>query len=158
MPKEPKATGDVLASKARLAAYSGEKPMPISRAAQMATGVPNPAAPSKNVPKQKAIKRACIRRSGEIAATLPFDDLELPGANRQVEQEDRRQDDPADGHQAKAGAVGGGRQRRRSRHPEHADSNGQGGRQSGKGGAWGRGAADQKPQQYEDRQAGHERR
>ncbi len=35
----------------------------------MATGVPNPAAPSRNVPKLKAIKRACIRRSGEIALT-----------------------------------------------------------------------------------------
>ena len=43
--------------------------MPISSAAEMATGVPKPAAPSKNVPKLKAINRACIRRSGEMAAT-----------------------------------------------------------------------------------------
>ena len=43
--------------------------MPINSAAEMATGVPKPAAPSRNVPKQKAISRACMRWSGEMAAT-----------------------------------------------------------------------------------------
>ena len=44
-------------------------PSPISSAAEMATGVPKPAAPSRNVPKLKAISRACILWSGEIAVT-----------------------------------------------------------------------------------------
>ena len=72
VPKAPKATGEVLASSARPAAYSGGKPMPINIAAEIATGVPKPAAPSRNVPKEKAIKRACTRRSGEMAATERF--------------------------------------------------------------------------------------
>ena len=43
--------------------------MPINSAAEMATGVPKPAAPSRKVPKAKAISRACTRWSGEMAAT-----------------------------------------------------------------------------------------
>src|SRR5262245_5544295 len=50
VPSAPKATGEVLANSASPAAYSGEKPSPISSAAEMATGVPNPAAPSTNEP------------------------------------------------------------------------------------------------------------
>ena len=69
VPRAPKATGEVLANSASPAAYNGEKPMPIINAAEMATGVPNPAAPSRNVPNEKAISRACIRRSGEMAVT-----------------------------------------------------------------------------------------
>src|SRR5450432_900021 len=55
VPSAPNATGDVLAINARPAAYKGEKPRPIISAALMATGVPKPAAPSMNVPKEKAI-------------------------------------------------------------------------------------------------------
>ena len=58
VPSAPKATGEVLASSARPAAYSGLKPAPIISAAEMATGVPKPAAPSTNAPKQKAISSA----------------------------------------------------------------------------------------------------
>ena len=38
----------------------------------MATGVPNPAAPSINAPKQKAISKSCKRRSGVMPATECF--------------------------------------------------------------------------------------
>jgi hypothetical protein len=65
VPSAPKATGDVLANSDRPAACNGRKPAPISSAAEMATGVPNPAAPSTKAPKQKAIKSACKRRSGD---------------------------------------------------------------------------------------------
>ena len=46
VPSAPNATGDVFASSASPAAYSGRKPAPSSSAAEMATGVPKPAAPS----------------------------------------------------------------------------------------------------------------
>jgi hypothetical protein len=69
VPNAPNATGEVFANKAKPAAYSGENPRPIINAAEMATGVPKPAAPSTNVPNENAINSACIRRSGEMAAT-----------------------------------------------------------------------------------------
>ena len=68
VPSAPKATGAVLAISDRPAAASGEKPRPIRIAAVTATGVPKPAAPSKNAPKQKAISRSCSRRSGVTSA------------------------------------------------------------------------------------------
>ena len=69
VPRAPKATGDVLASSASPAACSGLKPAPISSAAEMATGVPKPAAPSMKAPKQKAISSACMRRSADRPIT-----------------------------------------------------------------------------------------
>jgi hypothetical protein len=39
------------------------------RAPEIATGVPNPAAPSMNAPKLKAMRIAWMRRSLEIDAT-----------------------------------------------------------------------------------------
>ena len=50
VPKAPKATGAVLARRARPAAWSGGKPSPMRMVPQTATGVPKPAAPSKNAP------------------------------------------------------------------------------------------------------------
>ena len=61
VPSAPNATGAVLAISVRPAASSGGKPAPISRAPEIATGVPNPAAPSTNAPKQNAINNAWIR-------------------------------------------------------------------------------------------------
>ena len=58
VPSAPKATGAVLPISDNPAAGSGLKPRPISIAAEIATGVPNPAAPSTNAPKQKAINSA----------------------------------------------------------------------------------------------------
>src|SRR5437868_3474135 len=56
---EPNATGAVLANKHILAAKNGRNPRPTSIAAEMATGVPNPAAPSIKALKANAIKSAC---------------------------------------------------------------------------------------------------
>src|SRR5487761_2696501 len=58
VPMEPNATGDVFASRQRLAAKNGRNPRPVSIAAATATGVPNPAAPSMNAPNAKAISNA----------------------------------------------------------------------------------------------------
>ena len=40
----------------------------MSNAAVIATGAPNPAAPSMNAPKQKAMRITCTRASGAIPA------------------------------------------------------------------------------------------
>ena len=53
VPSAPNATGAVLAISDRPDAASGEKPRPIRIAAVTATGVPKPAAPSKNAPKRE---------------------------------------------------------------------------------------------------------
>ena len=65
VPIAPNATGAVLAINARPAASRGGNPSPSSSAAEIATGVPKPAAPSMNAPKEKAIRSACIRRSAD---------------------------------------------------------------------------------------------
>ena len=72
IPREPKATGDVLATKQRTAAYNGLNPSPTSIAAVIATGAPKPAAPSRNAPKEKPIRRACSLRSLVMAAIESF--------------------------------------------------------------------------------------
>ena len=48
----------VLAMSVRPAAMSGGKPRPMSSADEIATGVPNPAAPSISAPKAKAMRSA----------------------------------------------------------------------------------------------------
>ena len=58
MPMLPNATGAVLASRHRPAAWRGRNPRPIIMAAVMATGVPKPAHPSMNAPNEKAMSRA----------------------------------------------------------------------------------------------------
>ena len=60
----PKATGAVLAMSDNPLAWIGEKPSWRSNAAVIATGAPNPAAPSINAPKQKAMRITWIRGSG----------------------------------------------------------------------------------------------
>ena len=74
-------------------------------AAATATGVPNPAAPSMNAPNAKAISSACRRRSVGQAADRVLDDFELAGLERDAVEQDRREDDPADGKQAERRAV-----------------------------------------------------
>ena len=54
VPSAPNATGAVLAMSDSPEAASGVNPSPIRMAAVTATGVPKPAAPSKNAPKQNA--------------------------------------------------------------------------------------------------------
>ena len=69
VPSEPNATGAVLPMSASLAASRGRNPSPMSSAPLIATGAPNPAAPSMKAPKLKAINSAWIRRSPETPAT-----------------------------------------------------------------------------------------
>ena len=64
----PNATGAVLATSARTAAFSGRKPSAISMTLLMATGVPKPASASINAPKQNAMMIACTRMSSLTAA------------------------------------------------------------------------------------------
>ncbi len=68
VPMAPNATGAVLAMRFSVAAWKGSKPSPIMNAPAIATGVPNPAAPSRNAPKQNATSRSCSRRSGVMRA------------------------------------------------------------------------------------------
>ena len=77
-PSAPKATGAVLAMSDRPEAASGVKPRPIRIAPVTATGVPKPAAPSKNAPKQKAISSSCRRRSSVIPLMLSCSTLNSP--------------------------------------------------------------------------------
>src|SRR4029079_15298316 len=63
VPSAPKATGAVFAMSESADASSGGNPSPMSIAPVTATGVPNPAAPSKNAPKQNAISSSGSRRS-----------------------------------------------------------------------------------------------
>src|SRR6266699_2211035 len=72
VPIAPHATGDVLAIKLSAAAWNGLNPRPIMKAPAIATGAPNPAAPSMNAPKQKATSRSCNRRSAVMPATDSF--------------------------------------------------------------------------------------
>ena len=68
VPSAPNATGAVLPINDSPAAGSGLNPRPISIAAEIATGVPKPAAPSMNAPKLKAISSAWMRRSSASPA------------------------------------------------------------------------------------------
>ena len=63
MPRDPNATGAVLATRASTAAVTGSKPRPASIDALIATGAPNPAMPSMSAPKQNATRRHWTRRS-----------------------------------------------------------------------------------------------
>ena len=96
VPSAPNATGAVLPISASPAAGSGLKPRPISMAAEIATGVPNPAAPSMKAPKLKAISSTWMRRSSARPAIVCLHDFELPGVDGDVVDEDRAQHDPAD--------------------------------------------------------------
>ncbi len=72
VPMAPHATGEVLAIRLSAAAWNGLNPRPIMNAPAIATGAPNPAAPSMKAPKQNATNKTCSRRSGVIRATESF--------------------------------------------------------------------------------------
>ena len=78
VPMAPKATGAVLPISDRPAACSGRNPSPMSMAAQMAIGVPNPAAPSMNAPKLNAISSSWMRRSTASPAMVRRTSSNLP--------------------------------------------------------------------------------
>ena len=78
VPRAPKATGAVFAIRQSTAEESGLKPRPTIMAPAMATGVPNPAAPSMKAPKEKAISSAWILRSPESLVMLSLTISNLP--------------------------------------------------------------------------------
>ena len=63
VPSAPNATGAVLAIRESPEAAKGAKPRPMSSAPVTATGVPNPAAPSKKAPNANATSSSCSRAS-----------------------------------------------------------------------------------------------
>ena len=63
IPAAANATGALLARRQRIAAARASKPRLTRMAAEIATGVPNPAAPSRNAPKANAMNSAWRRRS-----------------------------------------------------------------------------------------------
>ena len=75
---DPNATGAVLASKHTAAAKNGENPRPVSMVAATATGVPNPAQPSMNAPKAKAMSIICRRPSSVRWPMESFKILNFP--------------------------------------------------------------------------------
>ena len=72
VPIAPQATGAVFAIRFSAAAWKGRNPKPIMKAPAIATGAPNPAAPSMKAPKQKATSSTCSRRSGVMLAIDSF--------------------------------------------------------------------------------------
>ena len=69
-------------------------------AAQIATGVPAPAAPSRNAPKQKAISTACNRWSGDKPGHRHLDALvNAARLHRDVVEQHRADQHVADGQQ-----------------------------------------------------------
>ena len=72
VPIAPQATGAVLAIRQSRAAWNGRNPRPTRNAAEIATGAPNPAAPSRNAPNEKATSTAWSRRSPESRAIEAF--------------------------------------------------------------------------------------
>ena len=72
VPIAPQATGAVLAIRQSKAAWNGRNPSPTRNAAEIATGAPNPAAPSMNAPNEKATSTAWSRRSPESRAIDAF--------------------------------------------------------------------------------------
>ena len=97
VPSAPKATGAVLAMSDRPDAASGEKPRPISIAAVTATGVPNPAAPSKNAPRREGDEQELQTPVVADRADRALQDLELALLVRELVEKDDVEDDPADG-------------------------------------------------------------
>ena len=107
VPSAPKATGAVLAMSERPEAASGRKPSPMRMAAVTATGVPNPAAPSKNAPEgegdEQELKAAVAGDPGQAG----LEDGEMAFLRGQGVEEDDVQDDPADREEPVGGAENG---------------------------------------------------
>src|SRR6266540_3375850 len=108
VPMAPQATGDVLAIRLSAAAWNGRKPRPIMKAPAIATGAPNPAAPSMQAPVGRDARHRLLH------------DLELAGEDGNVVEVDRRQNDPGDFQHAEADAVQKTHPRERERHPKDA--------------------------------------
>ena len=94
---------------------------PTRKAAEIATGAPKPAAPSMKAPKEKAdqdrLDPAVAREPGDRR----LHDLELPGRDREVVEEDRRDDQPDDPEQREDHPDARPGEDQLDRHPEDAD-------------------------------------
>jgi hypothetical protein len=93
-------------------------------AAEIATGAPNPAAPSMKAPKENAMMSAGAfdRRS---RGDRVLHDLEGAARDRDVVEKDRGEDDPGDLHQAEGDSVEKARARERHGHAERKDGDDQ---------------------------------
>ena len=90
-------------------------------AAEIATGVPKPAAPSMKAPKQNAISSTWMRRSLPTPGDGVLDDFEIAGFDGDVVDEDGAQNDPADREQSIGGAHQGGGAGQLRRHSKDQD-------------------------------------
>jgi hypothetical protein len=93
----------------------------------MATGAPNPAAPSRKAPKEKAGLHAVV---GGEPRDRPLHDVEGPGLERELIEKHGRYDDPANGKEAEGGSVDGGGQGGVGRHADDSHGDGQSGGQA----------------------------
>jgi hypothetical protein len=94
--------------------------------AQTATGVPKPAAPSKNAPKAKAI--------GSDACQTVLQLSESAGSHGELIQEQDREDDPTDREESVGGTVAGREKRETHRHVKDHESDCERGSKAGEGG------------------------
>ena len=99
-----------------------------------------------------------MRWSAESLITDRFMTSRAPASTRELVEEHRRHDDPADGKKPEGGPVEGGGQGRVGRHADNSHGDCQGGGKACSGGRVGRPARPrQKPQQGHQRQRRHER-
>ena len=154
----PKATGAVLATRATAAALTGRMPTAISITAVTATGVPKPASASSSAPKQKAIRIAWTRWSGDTERERPAQHQVVAGELGEPEDPDRRQHDVDDREEPEGTSLGGGDERLAGRHPEEGDGDHDGDDEAGEPGL--PGLPLQCSEEHEERdegQGGHER-
>src|SRR5712692_3358271 len=104
------------------------------KAPAMATGAPNPAAPSMNAPKQNATSKTCRRRSAVIPATDSFMISNWPVSTENVIEINGRQHDPSYLQQTKGDAVPEAHGSQCQRHLEDEDGH-HDGRQGARNGA-----------------------
>ena len=107
-------------------AASGEKPKPINIAAVTATGVPKPAAPSKNAPKLKAMKQQLQATIVGDVTDAALENFELALLVGELVEKDHVENDPADRPQAVAGTVDRCHQSHADRHAEDEDGDQEG--------------------------------
>jgi hypothetical protein len=94
VPMAPQATGAVLAIRFNTAAWMGSNPNPIMNARQWPPARRSRPHPRYECAEAKRDQQSCNRRSGVMAATDCFADLELAGFNRNVVEKNSGDDDP----------------------------------------------------------------
>ncbi len=123
VPRAPNATGAVLAMSDSPEAASGEKPRPMRMAAVTATGVPKPAAPSKNAPREEGDEKELQAAVVADGSDRPLQDGELALFARELVEKYNVENDPADRQEAEGRAVAGREARHGNRHAVGEDGN-----------------------------------